>query len=173
MTAAGDDTTRVWDVETGMNIVTIHETGSSGAAALSGDDSQILTGGKNPSGDDYAAKLWDAGSGKLLGCFPMHSAEITAVAISHDGRYVFAGDAQGCCTLWERNGKLCWENKTGHIRDVKSASFLPDGRRVLTASSDHTVIQWEATATEHGAQSPPSRGLHQGVGSDGAAGRTC
>jgi WD40 repeat protein/serine/threonine protein kinase len=143
MTAAGDDTTRVWDVETGMNIVTIHETGSSGAAALSGDDSQILTGGKNPTGDDYAAKLWDARSGKLLGCFPMHAAEITAVAISRDSRFVFSGDAQGCCTLWERNGKLCWENKSGHIRDVKSAAFLPDARRVLTASSDHTVIQWE------------------------------
>ena len=26
---------------------------------------------------------------------------------------------------------------------MKAAAFLPDGRRVLTASSDHTVVQWD------------------------------
>jgi WD40 repeat protein len=157
ITAAADDTTRIWDVETGMNVVTIRETGSSGAAAISFDETSIFTGGKNPRtfqnnptaewqsppGENYAAKLWDARSGKLVRAFPMHQAEITAVAISRDGRYVFAGDAQGCCTLWEKSGNLVWENKAGHIRDVKAAAFLPDGRRVLTASSDHTVLQWD------------------------------
>ncbi len=142
-TAAADDTTRIWDVETGMNIVTLHETGCSGAATLSDDETQILTGGRDPAGDNYAAKLWDAESGKLLRHFPLHKSEVTAVAISRDGRYIFAGDAQGCCCLWESNGTLRWENKTGHSRDVKAAAFLPDGSRVLTASSDHTVVQWE------------------------------
>jgi WD40 repeat protein len=143
ITAAADDTTRIWDVETGMNTLTIHETGSSGAAALADDETKILTGGKSLAGSDYAARLWDAGSGKLLRCYPMHQAEITAVAISRDGRFIFAGDALGCCTLWESSGKLCWEHKSGHIRDVKAAAFLPGGRRILTASSDHTVVQWD------------------------------
>jgi WD40 repeat protein len=142
-TAAADDTTRIWDVETGMNIVTLHETGCSGAAVLSDDETRILTGGREPAGDNYAAKLWDAETGKLLRYFPLHKSEVTAVAISRDGRYVFAGDAQGCCCLWEANGTLRWENKAGHSRDVKAAAFLPDGSRVLTASSDHTVVQWE------------------------------
>ena len=114
-----------------MNILTLRETGSSGAAALSDDETRILTGGKDPGGDEYAARLWDARSGKLLHSFPMHNAEITAVAISRDGRFIFAGDAQGCCSLWQADGTLRWENKAGHIRDVKAAAFLPDGRRVL------------------------------------------
>jgi WD40 repeat protein len=143
LTAAADDTTRIWDVETGMNILTLRETGSSGAAVLSDDGIRILTGGKDAAGDNYAAKLWDARTGRLLRYFPVHKAEITAVAISRDGRRVFAGDAQGCCTLWEADGTLRWENRTGHIRDVRAAAFLPDGRRVLTASSDHTVVQWD------------------------------
>ncbi|MGO9115106.1 MAG: WD40 repeat domain-containing serine/threonine protein kinase [Thermoguttaceae bacterium] len=143
LTAAADDTTRIWDAETGMNILTLRETGSSGAAVLSDDENRILTGGKDPADNNYAAKLWDAETGKLLRYFPLHNSEITAVAISRDGRYVFAGDALGCCSLWEANGTLRWENRSGHSRDVKAAAFLPDGRRVLTASSDHTVVQWD------------------------------
>ena len=70
LTAAADDTTRIWDVETGMNILTLRETGSSAAAVLSDDETQILTGGKDPAGDNYAAKLWDAQYGQTVALLP-------------------------------------------------------------------------------------------------------
>ncbi len=162
LTAAVDNTARIWDVTTGMQVHTLEGTGVSAAAAITPDGKRIATGSER-----RTARIWDP-LGNRLAETPDHLAEVTAVAFSPDGRLLFTGDELGQCRLWDasekgselisRNGpegasqksvltpfptlKLLWKSQR-HSRGVIAACFLPDGKRILTASSDRTVAQWD------------------------------
>ena len=146
LTAAVDNTARIWDVSTGMQVQTLDGTGVSAAAAISRDGKRIATGSER-----RTAFLWDA-RGNRLAETPDHQAEVTAVAFSPDGRTLFTGDELGRCRLWDASNvkqnsplKLLWEAQR-HSRGVIAAWFLPGGKRLLTASSDRTVAQWDTAS---------------------------
>jgi WD40 repeat protein len=143
VTVAVDNSARIWDVSTGLQIQSMEGTGLSAAAAISRDGSRIATGS-----DHHAARIWDA-NGNSIAETPDHHAAVTAVAFSPDGRLLFTGDELGHCRLWDASTiKLLWQAHK-HTRAVKSACFLSDGKRILTASNDRTVAQWE---TESGTE---------------------
>jgi WD40 repeat protein len=56
--------------------------------------------------------------------------------------------------VWDISGKLI-ATLTGHQSEVNSASFSPDGKRIVTASIDNTAKVWDisgkliATLTGH------------------------
>ncbi len=138
VSAAVDDSARIWDVASGAQLKVLEHTGLSAVAAVSPDGSQVATGS-----DDRTARLWNAATGKLLGETPDHHAEVTAVAFSPDGTRLFTGDALGHCRLWDlAAGRWLWDVQK-HSRGVTAACFRPDGR-ILTASADHTVVEWNA-----------------------------
>jgi hypothetical protein len=144
LTAAVDNTTRIWEVSSGMQLQSMEGTGLSAVIAVTSDGKHIATGS-----DRRTARIWD-GRGNPLAETPDHHAEVTAVAFSPDGRLLFTGDERGRCRLWDISAanrtsppKLLWEAQR-HSRGVKAACFLPNGKRILTASSDRTVAQWNA-----------------------------
>ena len=146
LTAAVDNSARIWDVATGMQVQTLEGTGLSAAAAISPDGKRIATGSER-----RTARIWDT-LGNRLAETPDLRAEVTAVAFSPDGRLLFTGDQNGWCRLWDASAagqsgalKLLWEAQR-HSRGVISVRFLPGGKRILTASSDRTVAQWDAAA---------------------------
>jgi WD40 repeat protein len=143
LTAAVDNTARIWDVATGMQVQTLDGTGVSAAAAISRDGTRVATGSER-----RTARIWDA-RGNRLAETPDHKAEVTSVAFSPNGRLLFTGDELGRCRLWDAADikpgselKLLWEGQR-HSRSVIAGCFTPDGKRLLTASSDRTVAQWE------------------------------
>ena len=93
-------------------------------------------------GTNEGAKLWDAGTGKLLRTFPGYG--VGAVAFSPDGNRALA--SQGA-TL-----KL-WDTATGallpafevHTSSVLSVTFSPNGSGVLSGSDDAIARLWDAT----------------------------
>jgi len=66
---------------------------------------------------DTTAKLWEAGTGRLLRTLEGHEGGVSSAAFSPDGQ--------------------------GHEGWVLSATFSPDGRFVVTGSSDGTAKIWE------------------------------
>jgi WD40 repeat protein len=133
---------RIWDFSTGTEVRSIIGTGASGLVALSTDERWLLTaGGKS-------ALLWDLARGKLVRTFGGHHAEVSAIAISPDDRYVVTADLSGRTRLWNRaTGENIW-NQRAHSAGINAAAFLPDGSRLLTASSDHTVGQFAVESGE-------------------------
>lgn len=166
LTSDLNDSTRVWDCETGTNIVSLLGTGSSDAAALCCGETRILTsggkiddalirssGGKLTAADSgtYAAQLWDwdAKQGIVRSperYFTGHDAEVTAVAVSPDDRIVFTGDNSGRCRLWDMGGAPLLNDPRGHPRGLRAAIFLAKGDRLVTASSDGTIVVWDVPA---------------------------
>lgn len=133
----------------GTQISRLDNTGRSAALALSRDGKRILTGSDDRSGGvrtaERTARLWDADSGKLLKVLSNHKHEVTAVAISPDDKWLFTGDALGRGTVWNAATLEPAHTRQTHTGKIVSAVFLPDGSRLLTASIDKTVAQWDLT----------------------------
>lgn len=158
ITSGGDNTVRVWDVASGTQHSRLDRTGRSSAVAVSHDGSLVLTGG-----DDRTAKLWHLTSGKMVqqlipgtakNPLPMEDrADVTAVAFSSDNRSLIVGDTNGRAWLWKLDtADNSWKEAAfleGHGATITAAAFTASGDRVLTASGDKTVGQWDvATGKE-------------------------
>jgi WD40 repeat protein len=150
LTSAGDSTVRMWHLATGGQLRQLQGAGQRGALALADDGKWILTGS-----DGETAQLWnidqEAAPPEVLAG---HRFEITAVAISPGGdirqRRLLTGDANGHAKVWSWDGsRERWSVSAeliGHLPGyaITAARFLPDGRQVLTACEDHTVMRWDA-----------------------------
>jgi len=149
LTAAVDNTVRFWDVSSGTQISRLDNTGRSAALALSPDGKRILTGNDDRGGDarkfdrNRTAKLWDAETGELIKLLSGHKYEVTVVAFSPDGKWLFTGDANGRGTLWNADSLEEVRRLQSHTGKITAAAFLADGSRLLTASGDKTVAQWD------------------------------
>lgn len=151
LTAAVDNTARIWDLATGSerSQPRMSGTGVHGAAAVSRDGRWILTGGDRQDGAAGAwnAKLWEADTGRLVHRLAAHDAEVTAVAISADSRWLFSGDRQGRCILWDRESGTALQQFSDDDQ-ILAAVFLPGNQRLLTASSYQSVRQWQLPSAE-------------------------
>ncbi len=159
-TASADNTTRIWNTETGTELLALQNTGRSAAISVSRGGQLILTGGGKQNdkrqGEDeitfWEAQLFNADTGEKLATLLAHRSEVTTTAISPDGTILFTGDATGRCRLWNsQSGQMIRELKIAelgraHAGRITGAEFTSDGSRILTASRDFTVAQWD-TAT--------------------------
>jgi WD40 repeat protein len=149
LTSAGDGTVRLWNYRTGGQLSSFTGTGSNAVMTLSDDGRWLLTGGR-----DSEAQLWDVENDQEpLATLGGHRLEVTALAISHGGelseRTILTADASGLGKLWRWSAQderwECFRELTAHLsgEPITAAAFLPDNRRLLTASQDFAVLQWE------------------------------
>lgn len=142
LTSAADNTCRIWDVATGVQQLSLEGTGSTATVALPSSGEWIVTGS-----DEREVKVWDR-TGRLLHRFQGFTSEVTALAISTDDREILAGDAVGRLRLIRADtGAEVWQSR-GHSRGLTAVAFLPGGKRVLSASLDNSVGQWNAATGE-------------------------
>jgi WD40 repeat protein len=90
----------------------------------------------------WIAQLWDGENGHRIHELRGHDSEVTAVAISPDAQWLFTGDRNGRCILWDRT---TGEERRRFSDDgpVHAAVFLPDGKRLLTANDYRSVRHWQ------------------------------
>ena len=74
-----------------------------------------------------------------------HTAAVTSVDFSPDGRPVLTGSDDYTAKLWDAStgheGKAIL-NLKGHTQEVTSVRFSHDGRYVCTGSRDGTAMVW-------------------------------
>ena len=137
----GSTVARVWDVNTGELIATLHEEGPAvSAIAFSRDAKKVITGDW-----DVYAMIWDVETGQVLhelrfGPWPfghLSPGPVVAVALSRDGRYLAAGASSP-------DEIKVWDTQTGEEMltlagpppiETKYLAFFPDGRRFLVRRS--------------------------------------
>ncbi|HJQ35737.1 MAG TPA: TIR domain-containing protein [Thermoanaerobaculia bacterium] len=93
------------------------------------------------SGDDRAVKVWDIGSGGLVGILS-HDTMINSVAFDPASRTVAGGSSDGTIKLWEfPDGKLL-PSLNKHENTVWSIAFDAQGQTLASGSSDRTARIW-------------------------------
>jgi len=134
----------------GSDIVNKHNISyQASAIALSHDCTEVAVGGKDSK--IYVYQLEHGGALKQVRVLEGHRGEITALAFSHDGRYLGAGDSNREVKVWQGT-----ESKVSgwvfHTSRVQSLSWAPDNNHLVTGSVDSAVIAWSV--------SDPSKRVH-------------
>jgi WD40 repeat protein len=96
---------------------------------------RVLTAGK--AGD---ARLFDAGSGRVLHVLPAGS-PVTTAAFSPDGRLAVTGSSDGSAKLWDARSGRRLHDFARHA-SVTVAAFDPEGKLLVTAGTDGVARVW-------------------------------
>ena len=137
VTASNDQTAIVWDVNTGKILTKVKEkTGVLVFAQLSPDNKQLLTYDNSD-----VLRIWDILSGKSLKLMTKPFEFVGSAEFSHDGEKIIAA-LNNEVKVWESSSfKLLYTLK-GHGSVVTVAKISPDGKTILTTSTDKTCKQW-------------------------------
>ncbi len=133
------------------------------ALALSRDGRLLATGGEMSAGrnglKDYSIRLWEIASGQEVarlgddvhGHVGGPSGPTTALAFSHDGRWLALGGAIGrghqpgdlALRFWDLASLVPRYRFHGHKGTITKVAFSHDDRRLVSASEDATALVWD------------------------------
>ena len=144
--------TYLGDTDTGEEIRSF----SGGLAAVSPDDTQVLTAFWDADSGLSGAKLWDTATGEEIRAFSHGNSAVTCAEFSPDGAELLIAD---------ESEVILWNAKTGakvHTFDhgnVFDAHFSPDGAYVISSGLNGLAVVWDVATGEevrtfvHGEQS--------------------
>jgi WD40 repeat protein len=157
-----DNSVRVWDAQSGQLLATHcghegywkakmtqhgayfagHEDSRLTDAAFSSNDQAMVT-----VSTDHSVRVWEAPYGGLPGARWMVGWGVEKVQFSPDGLFIVtisSGYRDKTPKVWDvRTGQQV-AALAGHAKEIRTAQFSPDGRRIVTASWDKTARIWNA-----------------------------
>ncbi len=137
--AARSDTAKIVDVETGEERATLqaHLGAISGACFIPRSNRVVTVSA------DYGGQIWDVETGKLLTALSPSYRDGQSVSCCSDGTRIVVR-FEGAAKVWAADSGSEVSTLDGQGHWLSSASFAPDGKRVVTASSDRTATIWDA-----------------------------
>jgi TonB family protein len=139
VTGSTDGTARVWDAQSGKELLTLSAGSNVMSVAFSPNGKCIVTGST-----DDTARVWDAQSGKELLTLSAGS-NVMSVAFSPNGKCIVTGNTDAGAKIWDaQSGKeLLTLSVLRSGAGVNSVAFSPDGTRIVIGIADGTAKVWE------------------------------
>ncbi|ORX80566.1 WD40 repeat-like protein [Basidiobolus meristosporus CBS 931.73] len=143
MTGGGDDKAYVWRIDTGEQVYEFAgHSDSVTSAKFSADGKYAATGGM-----DGRVKIWNIGDGSLLNTLEGPD-EVVWIDWHPVGPVIIAGASDGTVWMWHGVTGACMNVFAGHNGPVTCGQFTHDGKKIVTASEDCSLIVWDPkTAT--------------------------
>ena len=138
LTASGDGTARVWDVESGdeLTVLAGHTGGGVMHAVWNRDGNRIMT-----SGEDGTTRVWDAESGKELVTLSGHIQAVFRAIWNADESRILTTSGDDTARIWDAESGVELAVLTGHREALLQADWNADESRIVTASGDGTARQ--------------------------------
>jgi WD40 repeat protein len=89
---------------------------------------------------DQSVKLWSI-EGQLIKTLNGHSAEVTSVCFSPDGKSIVSASEDSTIQFWSGDGTLL-RTFNGHQGPVRSVCFSPNGKILVSSGEDRKIIMW-------------------------------
>lgn len=139
-----DDLGYIWDITDGEVIVKLTgHTDSVCSASFSSDGQMVATGGM-----DGKVRIW-----RRVGTVDFRNWEFLTELQGPDeviwlrwhprGTILLAGSNDSMVWLWQLPSGNTMQVFAGHSGPVQCGEFTPDGKRIVTASEDGTLIYWD------------------------------
>jgi WD40 repeat protein/serine/threonine protein kinase len=136
--ASVDTTPRVWNADTGAEIVCFKKhTAPVVGLAYSPDGRVIATSSK-----DRTVRLWNASTGEQL-VSRVVASPCGRLAYSRDGQHLAGGASDGSVLVWTRDVAEPPVSLVRHTAGVASVAFGPDGKRLASCSGDNLAKVWD------------------------------
>lgn len=144
VSGGGDDAGYIWNVTNGEILVKLTgHTDSVSVAAFSSDGEMVSTGGM-----DGKVRVW-----RRVGKEDYNTWEFLTELQGPDeviwlrwhpkGPVLLAGSNDSTVWLWQLPSGNTMQVFAGHTGPVECGDFTPDGKRIVTACADNTLIYWD------------------------------
>ena len=158
-----DNTVRLWDAGTRKQKKTLTGHTDKIWCLDFSPDGKILASG----GDDNGIRIWDVGTGKQKNILVGHTYRrgftfVRSVAFSSDGQILASASGREVY-LWDVSTGEHQSTINGHLGEVWSVQFSPDGKTIATGSSDKTVRLWDLATGEQKAAFDKHPGMVRSV----------
>jgi hypothetical protein len=139
----------LWDGKTGKLIVPIAGHGGGTMTAVFSPDGRTIASG----GRDRMVRVWEVHTRRERRTPSGHNAWVCAVAFSPDGKLLATATVQGDIHIWAaRTGRLL-RDLEGHRGPVSGLAF-PDGKTLVSAGRDTSVLVWDVAGLAEGPLKP-------------------
>jgi eukaryotic-like serine/threonine-protein kinase len=132
----------VWDLVEGRRLWQADQKGWVRALAYSPDGARIL------GTIDRDIHAWDADRHTRTLTMTGHDAEIKALAVSRDGRWIASGSDDGIVRVWTASTGQAVATLRGHDAAVLAVAFSPDSTRLISGGNDSMVRLWDVATHE-------------------------
>jgi len=142
LTASGDSTAILWDVESGEVLKTFSDhKGDVMSLDISPTNNNLFVTGSV----DATAKVWDIRSGKCVQTHVGHESDINSVSFFPDGNAFGTGSDDSTCRMFDMRcyGEV---NKFGHaniLSGITSVAFSRSGRLLFAGYDDFNAYCWD------------------------------
>ncbi|XP_006898310.1 PREDICTED: guanine nucleotide-binding protein subunit beta-5 [Elephantulus edwardii] len=143
LTASGDGTCALWDVESGQLLQSFH---GHAADVLCLDLAPSETGNTFVSGGcDKKAMVWDMRSGQCVQAFETHESDINSVRYYPSGDAFASGSDDATCRLYDLRAdrEVAIYSKESIIFGASSVDFSLSGRLLFAGYNDYTINVWD------------------------------
>jgi len=101
VSACGDGTVKVWDVDTGRVLRTLEgHSNSVYCVSMTPDGKRAVS-----ASGDYTLKVWELDTGRVLRTMESHSGGFEGVAITADGKLAVSASSDKTLKVWDLDGR--------------------------------------------------------------------
>jgi len=139
ISASGDNTVKIWDLETGQELYTLRgHTKPIKSVAVSPDSTQVISASA-----DQTLRVWDLRTRQTRFVLKGHTQEVKAVAITPDSHYALSASEDHTLKLWDLETGQERMTLWGHSDRVEAIAITPDGEKAISGSGDNTLKIWD------------------------------
>ncbi|CAL1583849.1 unnamed protein product [Knipowitschia caucasica] len=146
LTASGDTTCCLWDLETGkQKVIFTNHIGDCMSLALSPDQNCFISGAC-----DSLAKLWDVREGACKQTFSGHTSDINAIAFFPSSNAIITGSDDTCCKMYDLRAdqEVLHYQDSGLNAGVTSLALSSSGRLIFAGYDDFNCHIWDTLKGE-------------------------